>query len=264
MTPDDDAPARDAHHRRVALDTRRSFLVQAPAGSGKTELLIQRYLALLATVPSPQRVVAVTFTRKASNEMRERVIAALRDAREGTSVEGTHKALTRELATAALAHAESLGWSILDYPAQLGIGTIDSLCGRIARQAPLMSGLGSSPRPVDDARGLFVEAAQATLANADPGSGAWRTLLARLDNDAEMTVRYIAQLLARRDQWLRHVVKRDPVAWRAELEALLAREIASELRVARKLLNRALEGAIVDCGRLAARFLAIEGDDLNA
>jgi len=50
-----------------------------------------------------------------------------------------------------------------------------------------MSGLGSSPRPVDDARGLFVEAAQATLANADPGSGAWRTLLARLDNDAEMT-----------------------------------------------------------------------------
>jgi hypothetical protein len=117
---------------------------------------------------------------------------------------------------------------------------------------------------VDDARGLFVEAAQATLANADPGSGAWRTLLARLDNDAEMTVRYIAQLLARRDQWLRHVVKRDPVVWRAELEALLASEIAAELRVARKLLDRALEGAIVDCGRLAARYLAIEGDDLNA
>ena len=117
---------------------------------------------------------------------------------------------------------------------------------------------------MDDARGLFLEAAQATLANADPGSDAWQTLLTRLDNDAEMTVRYIAQLLARRDQWLRHVVTRDPVAWRTELEALLAREIAAELRVARQLLGRALEGAIVDCGRLAARYLATEGEEVNA
>ena len=54
MTPVHDALVRDAHHRKIALDTRRSFLVQAPAGSGKTELLIQRYLALLATVPRPQ------------------------------------------------------------------------------------------------------------------------------------------------------------------------------------------------------------------
>ncbi|MFO1305698.1 MAG: UvrD-helicase domain-containing protein [Burkholderiales bacterium] len=264
MTDRDDPLARDAAHREAALDTRRSFLVQAPAGSGKTELLIQRYLALLATVSSPQRVVAVTFTRKAANEMRERVVAALREAREGTPVAGPHRALTRRLAEAALSHADAKGWSVLDYPAQLAIGTIDSLCGRIARQAPLSSGLTSSPRPVDDARGLHLEAARATLASADPASPAWRTLLARLDNDAEMTVRYLAKLLERRDQWLRHLGKRDAATWRAELEELLTREIEAELSVVRSALVPWLEPLIVECAKLAARYLASEGDALNA
>ena len=73
----------DQRQRDQALDPANSFIVQAPAGSGKTGLLVRRLLALLCVVEKPEEILAITFTRKATAEMRERVITALETAKAG-------------------------------------------------------------------------------------------------------------------------------------------------------------------------------------
>lgn len=115
----------DLQARREALNIEKSYIVQAPAGSGKTELLIQRTLKLLAHVERPEQILAMTFTRKAAGEMKERVLKALQRARDPHPPEEDHEKTTWEIARKALAHNEKLGWRILDNPTRLKIQTID-------------------------------------------------------------------------------------------------------------------------------------------
>src|ERR1700681_3514003 len=98
----------DEPQRREALDPARSFTVRAPAGSGKTELLIHRFLRLLAIVDRPESIVAITFTRKAAGEMGDRIAAALTHARARTPVEKAHMEITRQLAQQALMRDQDL------------------------------------------------------------------------------------------------------------------------------------------------------------
>ena len=108
----------DQAQRSAAIDPSRSFIVQAPAGSGKTELLIQRYLALLGRVEKPQQILAITFTRKAAAEMRNRLLEALGTAQNECPAEA-HKAHTWQLASLALQRDQELGWNLLNNPALL-------------------------------------------------------------------------------------------------------------------------------------------------
>ncbi len=159
-------PASDQEQRLKALDHTRSYIVQAPAGSGKTELLIQRFLTLLARVDQPEAVVAITFTRKAAAEMRHRIIAALQRA-AGPPPAADHEKHTWTLAKDALARNNRLNWRLAEHPARLRIQTIDSLCALLVRQMPWVSRMGAALQPVDDAGYLYRRAARQTVAMLD-------------------------------------------------------------------------------------------------
>ena len=197
-----DAPD-DAAARRRALDVTQSFLVQAPAGSGKTELLIQRYLALLAHVDRPERVVAMTFTRKAAAEMLGRIVEALRDAGADVAAPTEHRARTLALARAVLSQDARFGWELVAHPARLRVMTIDAFCAALARQAPLATRFGATPRFEEHAHPLYLRAARAALDDAGTDDAPWQRLLTHLDNDAGRAVALVADLLAKRDQWLK-------------------------------------------------------------
>src|SRR6187200_2247585 len=159
-----DLAAADDAARATALDVSRSFIVQAPAGSGKTTVLTQRYLALLATVDEPEEVLAITFTRKAAGEMRERVLKALAGDIQPRSPADR---LTLELAARARARAEARNWGLEDSAARLRIQTIDSFHGSLARALPITSRGQFGLRVADDTSDLYKLAARATMREAE-------------------------------------------------------------------------------------------------
>ena len=220
----------DRAARLAALDPARSFIVQAPAGSGKTELLIQRYLRLLSTVAQPEEVVAMTFTRKAAGEMKQRVLAALAGAALPAPTT-EHQRLTWTLARELTAHAASLGWALAAHPSRLAIQTIDAWCAKLARAAPLSAGLGLISGVSEDAAPLYAEAARRTVLT-QPMVAPVERLLVHLDNRIDRLIGLLAGMLAHRDQWLPWLVyaARQPDL-REELDgnwrALIGHELAA-------------------------------------
>jgi len=224
-----DLHALDAAVRIEVLDVNRSFIVQAPAGSGKTELLVQRYLALLATVRAPEEIVAVTFTRKAAAEMRGRVLRALEQTRDKPP-ELEHARRTYELAHAALKRDEQLQWRLAKNPSRFRILTIDALNGWLARQLPWRARIGAFPVVADDALEIHTEAVRETLLGkglAPETRASLTRLLVHLDNRFDGIQRRLADMLAVRDQWSRIVS--DELAARNLLETMLRDSIEARL-----------------------------------
>jgi ATP-dependent helicase/nuclease subunit A len=189
----------DQSARARTLETNESFLVQAPAGSGKTELLTRRLLKLLAEVDEPEQILAITFTLAATAEMRQRVLNALQKARD---TEETGEEL--QLARGALENDARRSWNLLQQPERLNIQTIDAVCLAIAHETPLLSRLGGSLSPTDKPQPLYTLAARRTLArlgSEEPISSALTALLQLRSTSLPDCQKLIAEMLDKRDQW---------------------------------------------------------------
>ncbi len=219
----------DAQARERALDPDRSFIVQAPAGSGKTTVLTQRYLKLLAAVDQPEQVLAITFTRKAAGEMRERVQKALAGEIE---VKSPADALTLQLAAAARANATRRSWGIDDSAARLRIQTIDAFNGYLANSLPITSRNGFGRAIADSPADLYLLAARETMRDAETDPERRRDLeriLRRLDDNWGRLEQLIAGMLPRRAEWLPNLPQLSGEALVPRVEASLTAIVTEEL-----------------------------------
>ena len=212
----------DFAQRELALDIQQSWIVQAPAGSGKTGILVYRLLKLLAIAQKPAEVLAITFTKKAAKEMRDRLLELLQAANDQQTSQDVYEQHGLELAQAVLANDAKHGWRLLDMPQQLNIETIDALCARLVSTMPWLSRLGDRPNTVENANSHFEFAIEQLLLELldqeNDVHTELRELLLSLDNNFRKTRQLLKPMLACRDQWLRHFLGKNLQQSRMDFE----------------------------------------------
>ena len=161
-------------------------MLEASAGTGKTSVLVQRYRNLLAAGVDPSNILAITFTRKAAAEMRERILRELR----------------RDAQTSAAGRRRWL--ELRDRVGDIAISTIDAFCLSLLREFPLEADLDPSFRVAED-----TEVARLTERALDEGLRVGRALGREDDSVAAA----LAELGTRQlRNGLRHLLDRRSVA----------------------------------------------------
>ena len=283
----DDAPAR-----AFATDPANNVVLEASAGTGKTSVLVSRYVNLLRAGVDPSNILAITFTRQAAADMRDRIIRELRRAADGPP-------------------AERDRWRALrDRLGEIAISTIDAFCLSLLREFPLEAdldpGFGMTdetevPRLVQQALDRTLAVCGAVAADdlavamvlARLGAGRVRTALAHLlerrlvapaalqrflmtgprgltgDGACRQAADRLARLLAGVDGGLDRFLADGPAAhprFRAlarELPGLAARA-ESEPDALRPLLDRIREYFLTAAGRPRRRFAPFRAEQCRS
>jgi ATP-dependent helicase/nuclease subunit A len=119
LTPDTIGMAIDADARRASIDPSQNIVLEASAGTGKTRVLVERYVNLLRAGVQPDHILAITFTRKAAAEMRLRIIERLKEASRTSELDAARWRELRERIS------------------DIAISTIDAFCLSLLREFPL-------------------------------------------------------------------------------------------------------------------------------
>jgi ATP-dependent helicase/nuclease subunit A len=189
-------PDPDADAREFARDPDHNVVLEASAGTGKTSVLVTRYVNLLTRGVDPANILAITFTRKAAAEMRERIIRELRRAAEQSTFDRAR-------------------WTaIRDRLADVHISTIDAFCLSLLREFPLEADLDPGFGMADETEvpRLVDQSLDKSLA----------TFIGLAKREPDMAL-VLAQLgLTRTREGLAYLLQRRLVAWDV-LDRFLAR-----------------------------------------
>ncbi|HMF95821.1 MAG TPA: UvrD-helicase domain-containing protein, partial [Vicinamibacterales bacterium] len=119
LQPDRDRNLPDHAARAHAVDPAQNILLEASAGTGKTRVLVERYVNLLRAGVEPDYILAITFTRKAAAEMRQRIVDRLKEAGRRSEIDAARYR------------------DIEDRLGDIAISTIDAFCLSLLREFPL-------------------------------------------------------------------------------------------------------------------------------
>ena len=199
----------DHKTREEVINPESSFLVQAPAGSGKTTTLARRILKLLTVVEDPKEIIAISFTNKAAAEMHEKVIDQYEDSKNG------------EIVKKIEARAKEFKWNegFMDL---LEIMTIDSLASKITRQAPLLS-KSSFMNITEDPHEIYEAVVNETMKDNEQLAD----LFPFLNYDYQKIKKQLIAELETRDQWKDDIYyyKNNPTKIKDKTKKYYAKEI---------------------------------------
>ncbi|AWD32273.1 ATP-dependent helicase/nuclease subunit A [Candidatus Kinetoplastibacterium sorsogonicusi] len=183
----------DIDNRNHSLDVYKSFLIQAPAGSGKTELLVNRILSLLTIVNTPEEILAITFTKKAASEMHERIIFKLNQAASQYD--------SSNLAFKVLQRSKILNWDLLNNTSKLSIKTFDAFCVDILSKLQIYFESNFHIKITNYPDKYYVQVANSILNMIDQKASI-RKLLLHIDLNLSLFKHHIIYMLKTRDQWI--------------------------------------------------------------
>jgi ATP-dependent helicase/nuclease subunit A len=242
----------------LALNTQQNVVIEACAGSGKTWLLIARLLKLLLQGVLPPQIVAITFTRKAAQEMKQRLADMLDELHDSPDSKGAalltamnlpKDAVTQAVIEAAWQRCRAQG----EWPS---IMTFHEWFGELRQNAPLSSLANAGAALTDDESALKTQAWQQFW--ADARDGAMQAAVAELGLNAFEAA--LNAMLARRAEWLvyTHFLQAQQPAGSALNSAQLAQAAYVALTLPESLpqLWASMQGFIPRLKGIASQYLA--------
>ena len=176
----------DSLLRAKALDL-SSYIVEAPAGSGKTSLLTDRFLKLLTIVDAPEEILAITFTKKAASEMKARILERIKKGDD-------------PFAKIILEGSKAKAWDIERNLSRLKIMTIDKFCHQVVGQIPVLSQMGDKPNITDRPEKFYEECVKKVLQSKESANDI-NIVFTHYDNEYEKINRRLIAMMSTRDQW---------------------------------------------------------------